>query len=71
MTAVAADETISTVQVAAIADVSEGTMRRWINAGLIAARKVPGTHRVTLKRSDLEKFLAGVPVVPQADALPA
>ena len=70
MTAIEPDavlaENLTPIQAAAIADVSERTFLRWINSGLLPARKVPGTRRVTVKKSDLEKFLAGVPVVPQS-----
>jgi len=44
-------------QVAAFLDVSEPTVRRWINKGDLPANHVGPRHLLRVRRADLEKFL--------------
>lgn len=53
-------EWLTTVQVAEVIGVSDDTVRRWIDAGLLRAREIerPGNQRtLRIRRDDLDTFL--------------
>ena len=55
----ATDVYLSVAKAARVADVAPGTIRTWIRAGRLAARRAGRVLRVS--RAELERFLAGAP----------
>jgi len=58
-TAMATKDDLTTTEAAALLNRSEVTLRRWIVAGTLAARRVG--NRILVKRADVENLLAGEP----------
>ncbi len=56
---------LSVAEVAKILNVQPMTIRRWIGAGRLAARRVPGTKPYKLRQADVDALIQGSELVTQ------
>ncbi len=57
--------TLSVAEVAKTLNVQPMTIRRWIQDGRLAARRVPGTKPYKLRHADVDALVRGADVVTQ------
>lgn len=53
------DELLTTNQVAAIFNTAPSSVTRWVREGRMRAIKTPGGKTLRIKRSEVDRFLAG------------
>jgi excisionase family DNA binding protein len=56
---------LSVAEVARVLNVEPMTIRRWIQNGRLAARRVPGTKPYKLRQADVDALIRGSDVVTQ------
>ena len=61
---------LSVAEVAKILNVQPMTIRRWIQEGRLAARRVPGTKPYKLRQADVDALIQGSDVMTQKRAEP-